>query len=149
MVYIAQYYLLRWRFILPVAPAARRRRPEGRTPGDGTKSPVVSPSVHHLDTCQTALGSDRAISAILGVSPSQVSRWRRGQLPDLDNADRLAGLALVTEMLTRWLHRDAVEGWLHGVHAHLGDRSPAYMIGQGRVADVVGAIEAEKAGVFA
>jgi hypothetical protein len=109
---------------------------------------VASASVHHLDTCQSILGSDRAISVILGVSPSQVSRWRRGQLPDLDNADRLAGLALVVEMLARWLDPGVVEGWLHGVHAHLENRSPVYMIGEGRVADVIGAIEAEKAGVY-
>jgi transcriptional regulator with XRE-family HTH domain len=113
------------------------------------KTPVPSTSVHHLEICHAALGSDRAISAILGVSPSQLSRWRRGQTPDVDNADRLAGLALVVEMLSRWLAPETLEGWLYGVHAHLGDRSPTYLIGQGRVADVIGAIEAEKAGVYA
>ena len=125
--------------------AKRRRMPKRETEG----APVASPFVHHLDTCHAALGSDRAVSSILGVSPSQVSRWRRGQLPDLDNADRLAGLALVTEMLARWLEPEALEGWLNGVHAHLGNRSPVYLIGQGHVADVIGAIEAEKAGVYA
>jgi len=110
---------------------------------------IPSPSAHHLKSCRAALGSYRAVSAILDVSPSQVSRWRKGQNPDADNADRLAGLALVVEMLSRWLAPETVEGWLHGVHAHLGNRSPAYLIGQGRVADVIGAIEAEKAGVYA
>ena len=113
------------------------------------KIPAPSLSAQHLTTCHAALGSDRAISAILGVSPSQVSRWRRGQSPDVDNADKLAGLALVVEMLSRWLAPEALEGWLYGVHAHLGDRSPAYLIGQGLVAEVIGAIEAEKAGVYA
>ena len=131
---------------MPMAPTTKRRQ---RTSREIVAAPVISPFVHHLDTCHAALGSDRAVSAILGVSPSQVSRWRRGQLPDLDNADRLAGLALVTEMLARWLDPQALEGWLHGVHAHLGDRSPVYLIGQGRIADVIGAIETEKAGVFA
>ena len=129
-----------------VAQATRRR---GMVNQDAPKAHVVSPFAHHLDTCRAALGSDRAVSAILGVSPSQVSRWRRGQLPDPDNADRLAGLALVTEMLGRWLDPETVEGWFHGVHAHLGDRSPANMIGKGLVSDVIGAIEAEKAGVYA
>ena len=131
---------------MPAAGTARRRGSANR---DTTEVPGVSLSVHHLDTCRAALGSDRAVSIILGVSPSQVSRWRRGQLPDLDNADRLAGLALVTEMLLRWLDPMVLEGWLHGANAHLGDRSPVYMIGQGRVADVIGAIEAGKAGVYA
>jgi len=131
---------------MAIARVTRRRRTANQ---DIVEIPAVASAVHHLDTCHAALGSDRAVSGILGVSPSQVSRWRRGQLPDLDNADRLAGLALVTEMLARWLDPVALEGWLHGVHAHLGDRSPVYLIGQGRVADVIGAIETEKAGVYA
>jgi len=104
---------------------------------------------HHLTTCRAVLGSDRAVADILGVSASQVSRWRRGQVPDLDNADRLAGLALVVEMLARWLAPQAVEGWLQGPNAHLQGRAPSYLIRRGRVADVVGALEAEKAGVYA
>jgi len=110
-------------------------------PGPGART--------HLDTCRSALGSDRAVAEILGVSPSQVSRWRAGQIPDLDNADRLAGLALVAEMLARWLAPEVREGWLHGPNAHLDDRSPAYLIRLGRVAEVVGALEADKAGVYA
>ena len=110
-------------------------------PGPGARA--------HLDTCRSALGSDRAVADILGVSPSQVSRWRSGQLPDLDNADRLAGLALVAEMLSRWLAPEVREGWLHGPNAHLADRSPAHLIRLGRVADVIGALEAEKAGAYA
>jgi transcriptional regulator with XRE-family HTH domain len=89
------------------------------------------------------------VAEILGVSPSQVSRWRSGQLPDPDNADRLAGLALVVEMLARWLAPQVRESWLQGSNAHLGDRAPAYLIRLGRVADVIGALEAEKAGVYA
>jgi transcriptional regulator with XRE-family HTH domain len=95
------------------------------------------------------LKSDRAVSEILGVSPSQVSRWRSGQIPDPDNADRLGGLALVVEMLGRWLAPESVESWLRGPNAHLSDRPPAYLIHQGQVADVIGAIEAEKAGSYA
>lgn len=113
--------------------------------------PASSPPIadQHLTMCRAALGSDRAVAEILGVSASQVSRWRRGQVPDLDNADRLAGLALVCEMLTRWVAADAIEGWLLGANTHLDGRAPAYLIGMGRVADVVGAIEAEKAGAYA
>jgi len=89
------------------------------------------------------------VAGILGVSPSQISRWRSGQRPDLDNADRLAGLALVVEMLARWVAPEAVPDWLEGPNAHLSDQVPAHLIRLGRVADVIGAIEAEKAGVYA
>ena len=104
---------------------------------------------HHLSTCRAVLGTDRAAADVLDVSPSQITRWRRGQMPDLDNADRLAGLALVLEMAARWFALEAIEGWLHGPNPHLDGRSPAYLIRLGHVADVVGAIEAEKAGVYA
>jgi hypothetical protein len=113
------------------------------------QDPISSTLLQHLQICRQALGSDRAVAYTLGISASQVSRWRRGQTPDIDNADKLAGLALIVEMLGRWLQPEALPGWLTGVHAHLDDRSPAYLIGRGRIADVIGAIEAEKAGVFA
>ncbi|HKK93721.1 MAG TPA: hypothetical protein VJ925_09810 [Longimicrobiales bacterium] len=115
--------------------------PTLRTPIDTT--------VQHLDTIRAVVGSDRTVAFILDVSPAQVSRWRKGQTPDPDNADRLAGLALVVEMLARWLHPDTVEGWLDGPNAHLGDRTPAYLLRRGKVTDVIGAIELDKAGTFA
>ena len=93
--------------------------------------------------------SDRAIAAVLGVSASQVSRWRQGQRPDRENADRLAGLALVVEMLMRWLDPDIVEEWLTGANAHLHGATPSYYIQRSQIAEVVGALEAMKAGVFA
>lgn len=108
-----------------------------------------SPTLGHLDLIRAALGSDRATARVLDVSPSQVSRWRRGQEPDPDNADRLAGLALVVEVAGRWLSPELVEEWLNGPNGFLRGRTPAFMLRRGRVADVVGALEAEKAGAFA
>ena len=105
-------------------------------------------AAHHLNVCRAALGSDRAVAILLGVSPSQVSRWRKGQMPDFENADRLAGLALVVEMLSRWIEPSTIEDWLHGPDKHLGDRTPAYLIRRGHIADVIGAIEADKSGAY-
>jgi transcriptional regulator with XRE-family HTH domain len=115
--------------------------------GPRADEPPAKPS--HLDSIRVGLPSDRAIAEILGVSPSQVSRWRRGQAPDMENADRLAGLALVVEMLSRWLSTEVIEEWLTGPNAHLGDRTPAYHVRRGQLAEVVGAVEAMKAGTFA
>lgn len=113
---------------------------------DGDGLPVA---VRHLDTIRSAVESDRGVASILGVSPSQISRWRGGQTPDLVNADRLAALATVVEILGRWLDPGVVEEWLLGPNAHLGDRSPAFVIRTGRLGDVLGAAEALKAGVYA
>jgi len=98
---------------------------------------------------RTGVRSDRAIASVLGVSHSQVSRWRGGQRPDRENADRLAGTALVVEMLLRWLDTDIVEEWLTGANAHLGGATPSYFIQRSQLAEVVGAVEAVKTGVFA
>ena len=124
--------------------ALSTRRASARKP-----STELSLSGWHLQVCRASLGSDRAVAAVLAVSPSQISRWRRGQVPDADNSDRLAGLSLVVEMLDRWLEREVVADWLSGSNAHLQDRAPAFLIRRGQVADVIGAIEAEKAGVYA
>ncbi len=86
---------------------------------------------------------------MLSVAPSQITRWKRGQVPDHANADRVAGLALVVEMLLRWLPPDVVEEWLLGPNEHLDGRSPAYLVRHGQVAEVIGAVEAMKAGVYA
>lgn len=103
----------------------------------------------HLRMIRAGVRSDRGIADVLGVSHSQVSRWRKGQRPDRANADRLAGLALVVEMLLRWLDADIVEEWLTGANAHLDGATPSYLIQHSRLAEVVGAVEAMKTGVFA
>ena len=103
----------------------------------------------HLRTIRAGVRSDRSIAAVLGVSHSQVSRWRQGQRPDRENADRLAGLALVVEMLFRWLDADIIEEWLTGSNAHLDGATPSHFIQRSQLAEVVGAVEALKNGVFA
>lgn len=102
----------------------------------------------HLKTIRAGVDSDRSIAAVLGVSHSQVSRWKRGQRPDRENADRLAGLALVVEMLLRWLDADIIEEWLTGPNAHLNGATPSYCLQRSQLAEVVGAAEAMKTGVF-
>ena len=106
-------------------------------------------TLSHLEMIRRGVDSDRGIAAILGVSASQVSRWRQGQHPDRENADRLAGLALVVEMLMRWVEPDILEEWLTGPNAHLDGATPSYFIQRSQLAEVVGAVEAMKAGVFA
>ena len=122
---------------------------KGRPRVRRTSPPDPSPTLAHLDLIRRILGSDRATALVLGVSPSQASRWRRGQVPDPENADRLAGLALLVEMLSRWLEGEVVGEWLHGGNLHLDGRTPAYMIRHDQVAEVIGALELEKRGVFA
>src|SRR5688572_1911635 len=113
---------------------ATRRKDKRRRMGARASDPATRARAH-LDLIAAAIKSDRIVADLLNVSPSQVSRWRKGQLPDPANADRLAGLALVVEMLLRWLHPSSIPGWLDGINAHLGDRSPAYMLREGELGE--------------
>jgi uncharacterized protein (DUF2384 family) len=74
------------------------------------------------------LGSQRRLAELLGVSPAQVTRWRRGGGIDLQNAERVDLLELVVASLLRLYSAEAAEQWLLGVNPHLGDRRPVDLV---------------------
>jgi transcriptional regulator with XRE-family HTH domain len=129
----------------------RAARAEGRSPSRGDEPLDAGVMArHHFQVVRAALRSDREVARIVGVDPAQVSRWRTGgQVPEAGNADRLAALSIVVEILSRWLHPASIASWLQGSNAHLGDRSPAFMIRHDHVADVIAALEADEAGAYA
>lgn len=94
-------------------------------------------------------GSQRRLADALGVSPAQVTRWRRGQGIDPRNAERIDQLELAMSTLLRLYEPKAAAAWLSGFNAHLGDRRPLDVIRQGRFDDVMSAIRQERAGSFA
>jgi uncharacterized protein (DUF2384 family) len=93
--------------------------------------------------------SQRKLAEALGVSPAQVTRWRRGRGIDPRNAERVDMLELVMSVLLRLYEPEAAELWLRGTNPHLRDRRPIDLIRAGRVQDVLGAISAERAGSYA
>lgn len=95
------------------------------------------------------LGSQRRLAELLGVSPAQVTRWRRGGGIDLQNAERVDLLELVIGSLLRLYPAEAAEQWLLGVNPHLGDRRPIDLVRAGRAQELLGALAAERAGGFA
>jgi hypothetical protein len=78
-----------------------------------------------------------------------VARWKQGEIPDRENARFLRDVGIVVSLLDEYLDDDVIPDWLHGVNAHLGDRRPLEAIREGRLSEVVRAIEAEKSGAFA
>jgi len=121
----------------------RERR--GRAPAPAAHGRIAD----RLDQITRVLGSDAAVAAALEVSRAQPRRWREGQAPDPENRDRIIGLDAVIALLSGYLEESSITKWLNGVNAQLGDRRPISLLREGRVADVIGAIEAEKAGAFA
>lgn len=94
-------------------------------------------------------GSQRRLAELLGVSPAQVSRWRRGQGIDDVNAGRVDLLELVMANLLRLYATQAAERWLLGANASLGGRRPLDLIRRGRTGEVLDAMASERAGSFA
>jgi uncharacterized protein (DUF2384 family) len=93
--------------------------------------------------------SQRRLAELLGVSPAQITRWRRGQGIDEANARRVDLLELVMSSLLRLYSPDAAELWLHGANPHLAGRRPIDVIHAGQARELFDAIAQERAGSFA
>ena len=104
--------------------------------------------VDRLENIIRAFGSDAAAAAALDVSRAQPRRWREGQAPDPENRDRIVGLDAVLALLTGYLETSTIPKWLNGVNGHLGGRKPINVLREGRLSEVIAAIEAEKSGAF-
>jgi transcriptional regulator with XRE-family HTH domain len=93
--------------------------------------------------------SQRRLAEALGVSPSQITRWRRGQGVDEANADRVDLLELTMSMLGRLYEAETVEDWLFGFNPQLGNRRPIDVIRAGGFEQILSAIRQERAGSYA
>ncbi len=122
----------------------RRQRVRG-TPRDVRPSLVQA----SYQSARRGFPSDAALAEAFPVSPSRVARWKQGEVPDRENARFLRDLGIVVSLLDEYLEDEVIPDWLHGINAHLGDRRPLEVIREGRLSEVVRAIEAEKSGAFA
>jgi uncharacterized protein (DUF2384 family) len=93
--------------------------------------------------------SQARLAELLGVNPSQVTRWRRGQGVDEINAQRVDLLELVMSSLRRLYPEDTAQQWLLGINPHLGGRRPIDLVRAGRARELLDAIAQERAGSFA
>ena len=108
----------------------------------------VEPAVK-VEALSRDFRSQRRLADALGVSPAQVSRWKRGQGIDPDNAERLDLLELTMSALLRLYETSTAEKWLFGLNPFLRRRRPIDVIRQGKVEELLGAIRQEQAGSFA
>lgn len=95
------------------------------------------------------LGSQARVARLLGVSPSRVSRWLRTEEPDQANRRKLEGVEFVLGRLLDLYERDVAVDWLQGFNAQLGYLRPIDLLADGRIAEVLQAIQAEEAGSYA
>jgi hypothetical protein len=113
------------------------------------ESAALGSVTDRLEHITRVLGSDAAVADLLDVSRAQPRRWREGQTPDPENRDRIIGLDAVIALLSGFLAESSIPKWLGGVNAHLDNRRPISVLREGRIADVIAAIEAQKAGAYA
>jgi transcriptional regulator with XRE-family HTH domain len=112
------------------------------------KGMPVEPAVK-VEALSRDFRSQRRLADALGVSPAQVSRWKRGQGIDPDNAEQLDVLELVMSLLLREYEPATAEKWLFGFNAFLRNRRPIDIVRQGRVEELLAAIRQERAESFA
>jgi transcriptional regulator with XRE-family HTH domain len=93
--------------------------------------------------------SQRRLADALGVSPAQVSRWKRGQGLDALNAERLDLLELTMSSLHRLYEPETAEKWLFGRNPRLRDRRPIDVIRAGGTQELLAALRQERAGSYA
>lgn len=93
--------------------------------------------------------SDAELARALGVHRSQVARWKRGARADPANEERLRSLGATVDSLTGYLDPGVIPHWLTGVNPHLDHQRPIDALLEGRLAEVIGAVEAEKRGAYA
>lgn len=116
--------------------------------GDAGATDPGARVVDRLENIIRAFGSDAAAAAALDVSRAQPRRWREGQIPDPENRDRIVGLDAVLALLAGYLEASTIPKWLNGVNGHLGNRRPISLLREGRLSEVIAAIEAEKSGAY-
>lgn len=113
----------------------------------GLRMPVAT--TDKVTALSRDFGSQRRLAELLGVSPAQVTRWRRGQGIDEVNAGRVDLLELVMSSLLRLYGTEAAERWLLGTNPSLGDRRPLDLVRRGQARELLDAIARERAGSFA
>ena len=117
-------------------------------PADAGLSPDVAGLIRRarFASVRAAFGSDAALAALLDADRSRAARWKAGAAMDATRWERLQALDTVVGLLRGWLAPTTIPKWLHGINAHLGHRRPLDVLRDGRLSEVVAAIEAEKRG---
>ncbi len=118
---------------------------------------MTTPAALYQSSATFQVAAGRAVfeaqapyAAWLGVNRSQVTRAMQGrQRLSETAADRAAALAAVVGTLLTVVDEAAIRPWLFGINAHLGHRRPIDLLHEGAIAEVIGAVEAERSGAFA
>ncbi len=95
-------------------------------------------------------GRQAKLAELFSTSTASVSRWfKKEDTPDPENAERIMGVAYIVYRLSNLVEPEVIDSWLHGVNDHIGHQKPIDLIRQGRLTDVINALDEFEAGGFA
>ena len=96
------------------------------------------------------VGSRAKVAELLEVDRSRVTRWLdAGQEPDEANRRAIDAIEFALERLTSRYQLETALKWLAGSNPHLRGSRPIELLRDGRVAEVITAIEADETGSYA
>ena len=89
------------------------------------------------------------VANLLGTRPETVSRWNQGKaFPHPDAQKNLLSLEYIVDQLSDFYEPKEARLWLFSRQKLLGGNTPANLIQEGKVDDVIAAIERLREGVF-
>ncbi len=106
-------------------------------------------TLEKVNALSNDFNSPRRLADLLGVQPTQITRWRRGEAIHEFDAQRVDLLEFVLSNLSRLYSPDTVQTWLVSLNQFLGGRRPIDLVRSGSASELLDAIAQERAGSFA
>lgn len=120
-----------------------------RRPNQVNSSHRAATEVQFQDQVQALkhlLGA-KLMAMTIGVNPSTLERWLAGTTtPSLENEARVRTCYQVFELLKPVEESHTIRAWFMGMNPQLEDRSPAELIAEGDLREVLTAARAFRAG---
>jgi hypothetical protein len=111
---------------------------------------AVPPLLADLAFLKGVFGRQSKLADLFSTSTASVSRWlNKEDTPQPEFAEKILGVSYIVYRLSNLLEPEAVHAWLHGVNDHLHHQKPIDLIRQGRLTDVISALDEYDAGGFA
>lgn len=89
------------------------------------------------------------VANLLGTRPETVSRWNQGKaFPRPDAQKNLLSLEYIVDQLSDFYEPNEARLWLFSRQKLLGGSTPAILIQEGKIDEVIAAIERIREGVF-
>lgn len=105
--------------------------------------------VNQLDLLVAFFGNRSEVARILGVSRSRITKWYKGESPDLINNDKLSGLNYLLNLLLGYYNPQTALDWFFGNNVFVNYSRPVDLIKENRISDIIAAARQDIAGSFA